>query len=418
MSGAGFVVTVGATVALVVDAVPALDLVLLALCVVMLGLVATCALSIAVARIVVGRALRACGEGPPLRLECGFAARTGFEMPRLRWIPFVDLEWSWIGVLAEVNLVRRSDAVAEQVVATRRAVAREVRRRFVLTDVFGLWRVQWTHVQHRDVRATPSPGALRHVDVVRGLAGGSTVSHPDGTSTGDRIDLRPYAKGDPIRLVLWKVFARTRTLVVRTPETAISPSQRVVAWLVTSPHDEPAAGAARAAIDSGALGGDWVLGVDGIDADVRDRARAHDALARSGAHDGEAGAIGLARFLDEHRRVAGGRAVVFVPPAPGPWLDRAVAAAAVAPRQIGFVIATDGIDRATEPRRRRWWQRRPAPRPAATSAVAGRLGASATWSDVTAVARVLGATGASVSLVDRATGRVWDPSRVGAGGAQ
>ena len=416
LTGAGFVMTASAATALVTDAVPSIDLVLLVLCVVALVLVVASGLAIGVARIVLGRSLRGWTTGEPLRMECGFAARTGFSVPRLGWIPFVDLAWAWSRRDTEVVALPGPAGLVEQVVATRRVVARQIERRFTLTDVFGLWRVRWTHVQRRDVRAVPSPGALRDVDVVRGLSGGSTLSHPDGTPTGDRIDLRPYAPGDPIRLVLWKVFARTRDLVVRTPETAISPSQRVVAWLVTSADDEPAAGAARAAIDSGALGQDWVLGVDGVHDEVRDRTRAHDALARSADGDPAAGAVGLSRFLDEHRRVAGGRAVVFVPPSPGAWLDRAIAAATAAPRQIGFVIATDGIERGEAERTRRWWQRRRAPRHAFASASTGRLGVAARWSDVTAVARALGATGAAVSIVDRATGRVWDPSRIGAGG--
>lgn len=416
LTGVGVVVTAAAVAGLVLDAVPNVDLVLLVLCAVALVLVVVGGACVALARIVVGRALRRQPPREALRLECGFAARTGFSVPRLRWIPFVDLEWDWAHAGARVDAVPGPDGWHEQVVLTRRAVASAIDRRIRIVDVFGLWRVAWTWTERRDVRATPSPGALRDVDVVRGLAGGAALSHPDGTPTGDRIDLRPYAPGDPIRLVLWKVFARTRDLVVRTPETAISPQQRVVAWLVTSPTDEPAAGAARAAIDAGALGDDWVLGVDGVDADVRDRARAHDALARSASGDPGAGAVGLARFLDEHRRVAGGRAVVFVPPTPGAWLDRAVAAATAAPRQVGFVIATDGIDRTEARRTRRWWQRPSAPARAAATAGTGQLGAAARWDDVTAVARALGATGAAVTLVDRATGRVWDPTRIGPGG--
>ena len=49
---------------------------------------------------------------------------------------------------------------------------------------------------------------------------------------GDRIELRRYVPGDSARFIHWKVFGRTRKLMVRVPERALSRARRTVGVLV------------------------------------------------------------------------------------------------------------------------------------------------------------------------------------------
>lgn len=297
-------------------------------------------------------------------VECGYAVATGFWLPRLRGLPFVDIRWRWLEPEAEVRVEAQGGRLREKVLAARRGQVAKVVRELEVGDIFGLTQIRLRLTEHRKVRFVPSVGRLDRVEVVRGMAGGEDISHPEGPMEGELYDLRHYAPGDPIRFVLWKVFARTRQLVVRSPERALSPIRQTCAYLVAGPADEPAAGAARLAIERGALGSEWVLGADGSHDDATRKDQAVDLLARSATVSGtERGGRGLGEFLRRRSQGGMGRAVVFVPGRPGPWLDAVVNQCAghdgASGRgglrgQIEFVVGTDGIERA---RPRNWLAR-------------------------------------------------------------
>lgn len=361
-------------------------------------------LSVATA-LVLWRWLRRPREGAPLQLECGFAARTGFSLPSLWYLPFIKVSWSWVSPEATVKTVALKRRLHEEVTPLRRAQLDEIIRRVEVGDAFGLTRVRFVTREARGVRVSPSIGSLRHMHVVRSIAGGDSVSHPGGPPEGERADMRHYAPGDPIKFVLWKVFARSRQLVVRTPERAISPVRQTVAYLVTGDHDEPAAGAARIAVDSGALGSEWALGADGQDTIAKSPQQALEVLARSSNTSIALGGSGLTRFLSNATPGSAARAVVFVPARPGPWLDRVVAAARARRASndqfssIEFVVCTDGISRAP---RRSWLSR------VTTEDRANELvGAATPHDELSKVLSALGAARSRVLIVDRAAGKVF-----------
>nr|WP_255216770.1 DUF58 domain-containing protein [Pseudenhygromyxa sp. WMMC2535] len=236
------------------------------------------------------------------------------------------------------------------------------------------------------------------------MAGGDDISHPEGPQDGELYDLRHYNPGDPIRFVLWKVFARTRQLVVRSPERALSPVRQTCAYLVAGAGDEPAAGAARLAVERGALGSEWVLGADGNGEDATRKDQAVDLLARSASVDHGAGGRGLGEFLTRRSLGGAGRAVVFVPGRPGPWLDAVIEQCGAAGRgggRIEFVVGTDGIE---PPKPRRWYQRLAVREPAAQ--IPPGATAPVTTVEVGEVVRALSSVG-RVIVVDRAAGRVY-----------
>jgi len=376
-----------------------LDHILLAVGVIGVGLVALGAVLVVAAALVVWRAARRAPAGDPVRAECGHLTATGFRLPSLRWLPFVQVRWSWVSPAAEVQAVRDGRHLLERIRPTLRDHFSSVERRIEVAEVFGFARVAFRVRKATGGRFAPWVGALQQVQVAHGLSGGDDRSHPDGSPTGDFFDMRRYGAGDPIRFILWKVFARTRDLLVRTPETAIAPDKRTLAYLVAGDGDEPAAGAARVAVDTGALGTQWVLGADGCAEAASSPGEALEVLTRSArAELDDTGA--LAAFLNRMKRGPVSRAVVFVPARPGPWMQRVAAAAAARPGhlpRVEFIVCTDGIGPSS---RRSLWARAAAASPSGNGAVAARQ------EDLVAVVDALTATGANVLVVDRPGGRV------------
>ncbi len=278
-------------------------------------------------------------------LECGYWAATGFSIPSFWYLPFVSVRWSWEEPLALVRVKRKRGRAHEEVFGQRRGETKQIVRRFDVGDIFGLCKITFRSTQSSEIRMMSWVGALRQMHVLRGLASGDDISHPEGPPQGDRYDMRHYVPGDPIRFILWKVFAKTRQLVIRTPERAISQARQTAVYMVADSSDEPAAGAARMAVDFGAFGGDWVLGADGSEGVATSREKALDLLVRSaGVSEARAGG-GLSSFLNTAAAGSMARAVVFVPPRPGPWLGRVQkAVAGVGGTRIQFIVGIDGLD--------------------------------------------------------------------------
>jgi hypothetical protein len=335
-----------------------------------------------------------------VEVECDHPVPTRFELTRPWWLPLCDVRWTWVSPPADVQVHAERGRLHERVIAARRCAAEQIVRRISVEDGLGLTRITFEHRQAQRVRFLPSTGALGKVDVVRGMAGGDDISHPEGPPEGDLYDLRHYTPGDPIRFVLWSVFARSRQLVIRTHERALSVVRHCAAYQVSGPADEPAAGAARLAIEQGILGEGWMLGADGTTVDAKNRRDAMDVLTRSASmREGsdDAPGSGLGPFLA--RATQGmGRVVVFVPGRPGPWLDRVRQACARHSRHLEVFICIDGIAPAPS---RAWWARPPAPR------VATVPPPSVTQAEIAAVLRGLAGVASRVRIIDRAAGRMY-----------
>jgi len=350
--------------------------------------------------------LRKPAEGTPISLTTGMPARTGFSLRSLWFVPLVTVEWTWEAPDAEVRTDVEKGRRREWIAPRKRALVDHVVRRFTVRDAWGLAHVSFAITEPRAVRVAPSVGALRNVPVVRAMSGGDDFYDPLGALQGDRLDMRAYGPGDPVRLILWKVYAKSRDLMVRTPERARSPSDKTVAYVVTGEGDEPAAGAARAAVQNGALGASWRLGADGVDHDATEVDAAEEMLAKSGNTEVSRGGSGLSEFLaraaaDGGRGVSA-RAVLFVPARPGPWIERVVAAAKGRKTSSGqsgieILVCTDGVVREAP---RSFWARLFTAPPAFDTARAAQR-------ELTKVTDALAAAHAPVSLVDRAAGKVY-----------
>jgi hypothetical protein len=345
LTGRGFVVVLCSGLAASRLGYGSLDLVALTLGVAGLGLVCAAGLVVGGFTLWLRRRLRdAPASTPPARTESGSPFETGFALPLPRWLPIIALEWNWQAPPNAQCRVRILDARAfESVRVETRCEVNSISRRFSVGDVFGLWRVVWVCDEPVAVTNLPSLGALRRIGVVHSLSGGEDLPHPAGELDGDRMEIRRYAPGDPVRHILWKAFARTRDLYVRTPERSLAESKRTLAYLVVGEQDEAAAAALRVALQSGAFGEDWTVGADGIDETTDELSAALSVIARSGnpAVRERGGASGLEAFLQVASR-GSTRCVVFAPAACEAWLETALAAVAAWPG-TRFVLAADGV---------------------------------------------------------------------------
>lgn len=402
----GFILASGSVLAFYDYGFNRLDLVLLSL-----GLLGLAIISLSLITTLLGvwqvrNELRSLpSRNDPLRAECGFDTETGFSL-RARWyLPLQVVSWTWDGFSPDDLLVEAEKKRAryhERVRSRSRRSGSTISRRVTVGDLFGFTSVELVHVEVRELRFMPTTGMLRGVQVVRSLAGGDALSHPDAPAEGERVDMRQYAHGDPIRFVLWKVYARSRELVVRTPERALSPSEQTVAYLVCGPGDEPAAAAARLAVSQGALGGDWRFGVDGDAQVFRKVEDAIDAIARSGGIDPKLGGSGLRAFIKDAVPAGARRAVIFAPSKLGPWLEH-IEQGALAGVHARFVLCTDGVSRKDDKKSpKRNWLRDPPPRRAAPWATP-----MPSEADVQAVIDKLAATGSEVLWLDRTTGGIY-----------
>jgi len=349
----GLLLTAAASLALWLLGYGALDLLLFVLGIAGLALaVLACATAV-----VVGFLLRrrlAHQRRDRHRFETGSLLATGFTAPDLAWLPLIELDWAWLepaGV--EVRQRLHGGRREEEIVAHRRARTESVRRRFTVGDVFGLARFSWEAAEPSPLLILPDPGRLRQLPVVRSFASEEGLPHPSGDPQGDRMDIRRYVPGDSMRHVMWKVFARTRQLNVRIPERSVDFSRKTVAYLVAGEGDEPAAAAARVALESGALGSSWLFGADGTGEPTAELDEALLAIARSGSarngSSGNGGHGGLGHFLEHARAQGEVNCIVFAPARAGAWSDAALAAGRSSAAQLSFVLGLDGVAQAEEP---------------------------------------------------------------------
>jgi hypothetical protein len=349
----GVLVAAGAFAAVRFLAYVELDLVFLVIGYGSAGVAIASLLFVIVGAIRIAWRLRSARTAPDRRLETGRMLPTGLALPRLLLLPFVRVRWTWDAPAAELELAAKGLSVHEQASLRSRGTTDEITRRVVVEDAFGLARIAWSHRQRASLVTLPHAGALKQLPLLVSMAGGDDIPHPMGIADGDRIELRRYAPGDPARFIHWKVFGRTRRLMVRMPERALTRAKRTVSYLVGGPRDEASAAAARVAVESGVLGDEWVFGADGTAGEASDPHEAVMAIVRS-AGVGDDGAIALESFVARAERLGPASLVLFVPPVPGPWLARAVAVAQRRGSRTRVVVATDGLD-ASRPEPA-WWR--------------------------------------------------------------
>ena len=326
--------------------------------------------------------------------ETGMPLLTGFSLPSMWWLPLVQLRWSWEAPEAlPVEPEPGAGRLRERVTLRQRGIFESVTRRLVIQDAFGLARIVLRHRQLGPIQVLPHLGGIRRLPVLTSLTGGEEFPHPMGLEDGDRVELRRYVPGDSARFIHWKVFGRTRKLMVRVPERALSRSRRTVAYLVAGAHDEAAAAAARAAIEEEALGTEWQFAADGAPDATSDRSEALHKVMTSSRHAVSSGS-GMKRFLAEVDPRGPAALVVFAPPTMGAWLDEM---RSLTIRRYGRVRVVIAVDAVHDPDRQPGW-RRVLLRPSQVSGI--------DRADLERVGRALGQLRCEVVIIDRVSGRL------------
>jgi hypothetical protein len=216
-------------------------------------------------------------------LETGTAAETGFAIRFPTWIPGLRISWTWRPQhLAEVSVQARAGHLWETAHASHRFHLDSLTRRITIEDPLGLARISWVRRQPADLIVYPQPTRAQRQFPELGQRRGEDNAYPDGTPRGDRVDYRQYAPGDRPGLILWKLYARSERLMVRTPERALSPASRQCVFLFGAHDDEPVAGFARFLIDNGHLGEQWRFGASGSTSYTDTPIEARRLLARNG----------------------------------------------------------------------------------------------------------------------------------------
>lgn len=196
-------------------------------------------------------------------LEVGQEALSGLKVPLLgpTALVHVRLAWSQPQVSAH-ELISTGAGLEELISARRRGRVTEVERTLSVEDIFGFCRVSWSWRQPATLTILPRSVSMSATPLQQ-LQEGDERYDPEGHPDGDLVELRRYQEGDPLKLVVWRLYARSGQLMVRSPERALSLKKDLVAYVLAHPSDEPSASTVRAYLERGLLGERFELFADG-----------------------------------------------------------------------------------------------------------------------------------------------------------
>lgn len=310
-----------------------------------LALVALCVLAVLIGAIVLRAKTRPDGAEHAAThsqhmLETGAFYTSGVTIPSLRFFPLVQVAFEIEDPAAlEAEHTRDGGKLVERIKAQKRGRFTDVIRRLVVQDPFGLSRIAFRRSDNTTIDVLPHVGKLSQTPTLFSLIGGEDLPHPSGSLDGDRVELRRYAPGDPARFIHWKIFSRTRRLMVRMPERALMQTVRTVAYLVAGDGDEASAACARLTVARG-MGEDWAFSASGAEVCSTVEQSEDAILLSANAHDRGAGLQMFLRAMDQSGPAT---LLLFVPATPGEWLKTVVSILGQRQGRVLVVIGVDGV---------------------------------------------------------------------------
>ena len=337
-----------AGLALRFDGLLNLDLVVVSLGLSVIVLALCCTIMVTVRALLVYGRLRQQGTRElVLTAETGHRRVSEFCLPATWWLPFINLSWRWVTPSASVDPLYMEGHLKESVQFQQRGVHSRLMREFLIEDLFGLAKIRFQWKSPALITVFPHCGKLLEPPLLIRLSSGDEISDPRGEMVGDRVDMRQYVRGDSPRTILWKVFARTRRLMVRVPERSLAARPRVCSYLICGEGDEPAAALARVVLEKNLLGQGWRFGCDGQSGYETRLEAALKRIASSGNRDAtEPDSTQLGIFLEQAGQDGFAQCLLLLPPKledpkQSEQIARAVAHAGLA---VTVCLAVDGID--------------------------------------------------------------------------
>ena len=206
---------------------------------------------------------------------------TGFSLPSIPLNPLFQTTVSWHKPTAkEYHLELFNGRLNELIKPRRRGKVVEIQRVFILEDLFGFTSLRWIERQKCDINVYPQSTPSHELRLSRPQQG-EDFYDPIGEAHGDLIEMRRYEDGDPLKWVMWRIYARNRQLVVRSPERALSEKRDLVAYFLAHPSDESSASTARSYLEAGLLGEEYIFIADGCVGQARNKAQVMDHLLSS-----------------------------------------------------------------------------------------------------------------------------------------
>jgi hypothetical protein len=270
---------------------------------------------------------------------------TGLILKYVPSIPCLLVDIKWLNCEdVDVTLIPRHDGYHETITPRQRQQRSEVIRQFEVGDLFGLCRVKFQRTFPQSIRIEPFPAARSSISYLHRDQQGDDLAHPNGKPHGDLIEMRHYRPGDPLKLVLWKHYARTRQLLVRQPENSIACLSQTIACFVAGSGDQASAGVARAMMTELAQSGEELLfQADGASSPTECAPEATQQIILSADVRSQGGTViaAIGKLIGSN---AIRHCIAFVPSRPGPWIDRLLAAKSASQLQIDAIIGVDSGD--------------------------------------------------------------------------
>ena len=244
-----------------------------------LGLIAVSALLVLVA----SNSLR---PGSPLKpsLYVSEKKETGWKVGRAWGIPLLRFQVNWPSARF-VEVCLRSDG-SEELAGLSRGVCSPIFRDVEVTDWFGLVRMTRRLVDSVSGKLVVHPEMYRSGALIddSSFFSESDETNPEGTFEGDRMEMRQYQPGEPVRHMIWTISVRTggQRQYVRIPEKSGDRSFRI--HFATGKEDEAAARLADHLLREEPMGRQWRFSMTGGGGDWSrtDRGVAREAVAASG----------------------------------------------------------------------------------------------------------------------------------------
>ena len=255
------------------------------------------------------------------KTETGAYVESEYRVFTPFFMPFVTVE-----IEMGTSSIRRQETrtplwASEKLIPFERGRHQTLSRIVTVRDIFGLTEIRFPIVQKASVVVEPAKSKY-HITAFQTRTSGDGFSHPEGDPRGELIEMRRYQAGDPLRLVLWKVFARSHKLVVRAPEPAIVEEKDMFIYFVSGGEDEASASLARSFLDGIGLdtSGDMNFAADGAKRLVNNEKEGISDLIDSIGHRNRGGQdlLTVAPLVSQG---AMANCFLLVPSKPGNWID-------------------------------------------------------------------------------------------------